>query len=182
MLWLLTGLALLPVAPEAAEREPLQVCINFGCKKRQEVQLRPEQWQQLKQLFADGNPAASDERQRIAKAIGWLETWVGEVTGTKADKARNNGAGEPGQLDCIAESKNSQSYVQIMEQQGWLKRHRVKPRVRRAPFFFDSHWTAVIETLDGQESYAVDSWFFANGKPASIIPLNDWYRKKDPDS
>lgn len=177
------GLILVDLAAPLAAKEPaLKVCVNFGCKRQQEVVLSQKDWQQLGQLFAKKPANAFDERERIAKAIGWLETWVGQQTGTASDKARNNGAGEAGQLDCISESTNSDRYLRLMEERAWLRFHRVKPRVRRAPFFFDSHWTAVIETLDTKESFAVDSWFFANGHPASIQPLKDWYSKKDPDS
>lgn len=166
---------------EAAAPEALQVCVNFGCKQEQQVTLEPKQWRQLEQLFASRPKTAAEERGRIAQAIGWLEGWAGAQTGTSADKARNLGAGEPGQLDCIAESKNSRRYLQLMARQGWLWLHRVKPRERRAPWFFDSHWTAVIEAIDTEETFAVDSWFFANGTAASILPLQDWYRKQDPD-
>lgn len=167
--------------PLDAKDLSFKVCTNFGCKRQQEVSLSKANWQELGQLFAKKPASAAEERERIAQAIGWLETWVGQQTGTDKDKARNRGAGEPGQLDCIAESTNSDRYLSLMEGRSWLRFHRVKPRVRRAPFFFDSHWTAVIETLDGKESFAVDSWFFANGHPASIIPLKDWFSKKDPD-
>jgi hypothetical protein len=169
------------IGPVSAAAHSVDVCINFGCKKQQKVALQVKDWQGLKQLFTSSPKTAAEERERIATAIGWLETWVGKETGTWADKARNNGAGEPGQLDCIAESTNSDRYLRLLAQQDWLRFHRVKPRVKRAPFFFDSHWSAVIETLDGKESFAVDSWFFANGTPASLIPLDDWFRKQDPD-
>jgi hypothetical protein len=47
---------------------------------------------------------------------------------------------------------------------------------RTRHFFFSGwpHSTAVIRQLDTQARYAVDSWFFDNGQPATIVPFELW--------
>ncbi|MBF0255765.1 MAG: hypothetical protein HQL47_04755, partial [Gammaproteobacteria bacterium] len=126
---------------------------------------------------------AAKEREKIAPAIGLLEGIIGKTTGTSADQPRNQATGDPGQLDCVAESRNTQAYLKALQARGWLRFHRVVERVKRAPLFIDTHWTAVIEeksTAKGKsERFAVDSWFRANGEPAVVMPLADWLAKKE---
>jgi hypothetical protein len=85
---------------------------------------------------------------------------------------------EPGQLDCIAESINTMTYLMLLQQDGLLVRHRVLQRRKRNPWFVDVHWTAVIEDTSDQQHYAVDSWILGNGKPPVIQKLEDWLEKK----
>jgi hypothetical protein len=162
---------------QAAPR--VEACIDFGCQSREQVRLQDTDWRQIESLFTQvDSPAA--ERVAIAHTIALLEDRVGRVTGTWRDLAYNwQRTGEPGELDCIAESQNTSHYLQAVEQAGLLRWHRSLPRVRRG-FFFNPHWTAVIEDQSDGSQWAVDSWLRDNGKPAVIIPLQDWYSYKEP--
>jgi hypothetical protein len=178
--WPIFLVLLAPSSLALAAPPMVKACTNFGCKHQAEVALSDEQWQQLQRLFAAHPPSPEQERQRIGEAIAWIETWVGSNTGTSADRAGNAAAGEPGQLDCIAESLNTTAYLQLLAQQGWLRWHQVGERVKRSPLIFDVHWTAVIVENASGQAFAVDSWFFDNGRPPYIQPLEDWKRKRDP--
>jgi hypothetical protein len=128
----------------------------------------------VRALFAR-NASASEERQSIRRAIALLETRVGDITGTWHDRAGNvAGAGKPGQLDCISESKNTATYLKLMAKDGLLAKHSVEARRVRRPWIFDAHWSAVIREAGTGQRFAVDSWFLDNGQPPRIQPLEEW--------
>lgn len=115
----------------------------------------------------------------VGMAIALLETQVGRQTGTWQDVGENwRRAGEPGELDCIAESRNTNDYLAILEQAKLLQWHILKPRTRRGWFFV--HWTAVIEEKTDHSQWAVDSWFRDNGQAPVIIPLQQWFDDQEP--
>jgi len=138
------------------------------------VTLTAGQWQGIRNLFA-ADTSPSKERESIRKAIALLEEIVGAITGTWRDLAGNvAGAGEPGQLDCISESKNTTTYLQLLFDDGLLKWHDIDERHVRHPLIFNTHWTAVIVDRSNGERFAVDSWILDNGQPPAIQPLSDW--------
>ena len=142
------------------------------------VMLNPVEWLQVKQLFRDVGSAV-EERERIARAIGLLERFVGPKNGTAIDRGRNPPDVAPdGQLDCIAESTNSTAYLQRLQAEGLLKWHHVEERVARHRWLVATHWTAVITDRDGVQ-YAVDSWYRDNGEPAIVLPLEAWYKGEE---
>ncbi|TVO73554.1 hypothetical protein [Sedimenticola selenatireducens] len=153
---------------------PFQTCTDYHCDILQPVALESSHWREIRALFPPQR-TAKDERGQISKAIAQLEQIVGKINGTWRDLAENDGEGsEPGQLDCIAESLNTTTYLQLMEQDNLLKWHRVEARQRRNPWLFDVHWTATILDREAQQIYAVDSWFFENGHPPIIQPIEAW--------
>jgi hypothetical protein len=157
----------------------MRVCVNFGCKTRQTVTLPASDWAQLRQLLATATSAAG-ERHAIGRAIALLEDKVGRITGTWRDRGENwRRAGEPGELDCIAESRNTTTYLRAMEASGMLHWHRTEPRKQRG-LIFTVHWTAVLQQISDGSLWSVDSWFRDNGQPPVIQTLQDWYRHKEP--
>ncbi|MCW8906167.1 MAG: hypothetical protein OQL28_02875 [Sedimenticola sp.] len=172
----LLALSLVSQAVASNPAVRMQVCNDYHCDIRRPASLSAGQWRELQQLFSNvGDPI--EERRRIGTAIGLLEQWVGEQTGSWRDLPRNEGEGtEAGQLDCIAESINTTTYLHLMTRHNLLKWHRADARQRRSAWIFNVHWTASIrETTTGQR-FAVDSWFFANGTPPVIMPLEAWSR------
>jgi hypothetical protein len=56
-----------------------------------------------------------------------------------------------------------------------MRFHTVEDRATRGYFIFGyPHTTAVIKEKESGKQYAVDSWFFDNGKPPVIVPLETW--------
>lgn len=149
-------------------------CTDYHCDTGRVVTLTASQWQNIRYLFtADNSPIK--ERENIRQAIALLENMVGEITGTWRDLGGNfAGAGEPGQLDCISESKNTTTYLQLLFDDGLLKWHVIEERQVRHPLIFNTHWTAVILDRSNGERFSVDSWFLDNGHPPAIQPLSDW--------
>jgi hypothetical protein len=145
------------------------------------VKLRGLQLHQVRALF-HRLPDAAAERAAIASAIGMFETFAGQQTPTWADKGGNeNDDGVNGRMDCIDHSTNTTTYLRLLESEGWLKYHRVLDPVKRAPLLVNIHWAARIAEKRSGREYVVDSWFFDNGHPAAIFPLEDWLDGAKPD-
>jgi hypothetical protein len=144
------------VLPTSAEQTFFS-CTDYHCDIGRTVTLSTEQWQGVRALFHNNN-SPEEERGNIRRAIALLEDTVGQITGTWRDLAGNfAGAGQPGQLDCISESKNTTTYLQLLAADGLLKWHGVgQPRVR-SPLSFNTHWTAVIVDQSNGKQFAVDS-------------------------
>ena len=161
----------------AGESVSLAVCYNFGCKTKEYVMLTRADIDTLQVYFMNTN-SAKHEREQIGHAIAELERIVAHSLPTRNDIGGNYKVGmiENGQLDCIDESTNTTNYLIFIEAQGWLKFHSVQDKVKRAPFLVDDHWTAVIQVEATGQLYAVDSWFFDNGKLPVIQKLEDWYK------
>ena len=175
---LLVALSLVCLTAATAAASPGQqsffVCTDYHCDVGETVALTDRQWQMLRDLFAVAASPA-EEREGIRQAIALFETDVGAITGTWRDLAGNvAGAGQPGQLDCIAESRNTTTYLKLLLDTGLLKYHTVEPREVRHPLIFNVHWSAVIQERVSGKRFAVDSWFLDNGQPPYIQPLDDW--------
>jgi len=153
---------------------PFFSCTDYHCDEGETVTLSEDQWHQVVSLFPPTDSPA-DEREQIRRAIALLETQVGKTTGTWRDRAKNvAGAGLPGQLDCISESKNTTTYLQLLSKDGLIQWHEVEDRRVRHPWILDVHWSAVILDRSTGRRYAVDSWFLDNGRQPFIQPLDEW--------
>lgn len=165
--------------------EAFEVCFGGGCAEVRPVTLTAEEWQKVVHLFASDVPLnAMQEREQIAQAIGLLEEIVGEKVGTSNDIAGTFYTGSlTGQLDCNDEAINTTTYIRLMRQADLMKWHEVED-TRTRSFFFNGwpHSTAVMHDISTGERFAVDSWFYDNGAPATIVPFAIWksgYRPAD---
>ncbi len=154
----------------------IPVCMNFSCRKKQTISLSLEEWDSIANWM---KPAASDaqsERLNIKNAIGWMEVIVGRHTPTYRDLGGDLGNPEaqfPGQLDCIDESINTTTYLELFEQNGLLKYHKVVERAYRRAIL-DQHWAGQLETIDSGERWVVDSWFQHNGYLPYLQTSEKW--------
>jgi len=165
--------------------EDFSVCYDHTCKTVQQISITPKQWQTVKQTFNPPAKTAELERQQIARAIALMEPLVGPLTGTLNDKGYNlAGLSTSGrQMDCIDESTNTTTYLTMLSQANKLKWHRVEDPVTRGFFIFGwPHTTAVIYASSTKKHWAVDSWFYDNGKKPAIVPMNLWKDGWEPNS
>ena len=152
------------------------MCYGGGCAVVEEVSLSDEEWALVNDEFDPLPENAEQERNAIANAIGAMERIVGAKTGTDTDRGGTFGnSAYPGQLDCNDESVNATTYMKLMLQSGLIQFHEVLDTKTRN-FFFNGwpHTTAVIRDKQSGQLYAVDSWFYDNGVPAVILPLEVW--------
>lgn len=154
----------------------LEICQSGGCARVTSLELNHSDWTPLDALFLQPALTATEERVKIAKAIGILEDIIGRKAGTYSDRAGTFGnSAYSGQLDCNDEAINTTTYLRMLQQAGYIVFHTIRD-LRRRNFFLDGwpHTTAVIREADTGQRYAVDSWFYDNGHPATIIPFKLW--------
>ncbi|MDD2833425.1 MAG: hypothetical protein PHD12_05370 [Methylotenera sp.] len=152
------------------------VCLGGGCVEVKRVAILDAEWQRVERLFVGVDGSAELERQQIALAIGELEKIVGAKIGSASDRAGTFGNADfPNQQDCNDEAINSTTYMRLMRKAGLIQLHAIED-MRTRNFFFSGwpHSTAVIHEIRTGERYAVDSWFYDNGFPATIVPFALW--------
>lgn len=164
----------------AAQADEVSICYNYDCAATARVDLRADELNAAGRLLLRTSDAV-EERESISRAIGLFEFSAGQQTPTWVDKGRNvNDDGVDGRMDCIDESANATAYLNLLEGRGWLKRHRVLEPVKRAPLLVNVHWAARIVEKESGREFAVDSWFFDNGLPAFVVPLDEWLAGAEP--
>ena len=166
--------------PPAQQR--FQVCHDVGCEHLTPVSLAAPQWQQLAATFQPTAANAEAERRQVGQAVALFERLVGPIADTANDQARNN-MSSGAQLDCIAETINTTTYLTLFEQQGWLRWHAVALPRHRGLFTLQApHNTAVLVEKGSGREYVIDTWFHANGQIPEIVPLESWLAGYDPDN
>ncbi len=163
---------------EIAGNRTFTTCYGHGCAQKTVVRLGEPEWRQVRMLFSAPVAGASEERNRLARAVALLERLVGERVGTSGDLGGTfGGVAKSGQLDCVDETINTTVYLSLLERDGLLRWHRPRAPADRSVFTGVCCWphkTAAVTEISSGTSYAVDSWFHDNGLPAEVIPLSDW--------
>ncbi|WP_211203649.1 hypothetical protein [Candidatus Accumulibacter phosphatis] len=197
MKWLL-ALPLLAAMAPASAGETISVCYNYACLAQSQVHYVDAQLAQVQALLGAAT-SASDEREKLALAIGQLHGWAGRQTPIAADRGGNTADdGVYGRMDCIDHSTTTTRLLRLLEERGWLRFHRVLEPVSRVLYMFQVHYSAQIEEIAASEPasdtadvakqaeagaeqarYVVDTWFRDNGRPAVVIGLQDWFDGQD---
>jgi hypothetical protein len=173
--------ALFAWGASAARADEVTICYNYGCYAKAQVDYGEAQLATLQELLAAAGDAAA-ERAAISIVIGRMYAVAGEQTPVWRDKGGNFAdRGENGQMDCIDHSTNTHTFLSLLDLRGWLRFHEVLEPIRRTKFFFAVHWSARIRDKGTQRAYVVDSWFFDNGRPAAVYPVEEWISGKNPD-
>ena len=163
-----------------AQAQEVTICYNYGCAVQAQVTFDLDDLAELDALFDDVDNAAL-ERGSIQLAVGFMNRVAGKQTPIHNDKGGNyDDNGVDGRMDCIDHSRTTTAYLKFMAARGLLHFHRVLEPIHRAPLLVNDHWSARIEEKATGAQYAVDSWFFDNGEPASIFPLNEWLKGAEP--
>jgi hypothetical protein len=174
---------------EFKSREPsgntVFVCHAYGCAMQTPVKFGPEQVKQIADIMKKTKKAdsAAEERRAVAYAVGWMEKYAGNITGTKADRPgmEFNGSGDPTQQDCVDEATNTTSYMMILQNNGLLKYHTVGRPFSRGNILLGvsnwPHWTGVLWETSNKQKWAVDSWIYENGENPAVVEAEKWYVK-----
>ena len=155
-------------------------CSAYGCSTIQKVSFEDSEWQTISQLFTTPPANAVQERELLPKAIALMERIVGPKTGTSQDIARSWTLTfmPKGQLDCIDESINTTTYLEILDRAGLIRHHdigQIAIRGNKVDLML-LHNTATLIEHESGISYAIDSWFGANGLPPNVVLLDDWIK------
>jgi len=171
----------------AAADEKVTICYNYGCLAQAEIVYNEQQMTEIGSLLAGAKDAAQ-ERAVLGAVVGRLLGWAGEQSPIKADRGGNYADdGVNGRMDCIDHSTTTTRLLRLIERRGALRYHRVVDRVLRRRFVIFEHYSAQIEEIAPAKAgaaparYAVDSWFFDNGRPAVVMPLARWLDGESPD-
>ena len=170
------------IKSQMANSEPVRTafnhCSSYGCNKVQQVAFSHEEWQAITIIFNNPPKTPVEERLVLPQAIAMMERIIGPKTGTNDDIARSWTFTflPQGQLDCIDESINTTTYLALLNNAGFIRHHDIgKIALRGDGFDFTMlHNTATLIEHDNGHSYAIDSWFRANGVLPDIVPLDDW--------
>ena len=112
----------------------------------------------------------------MSRLVRFYERRATAVVGVRDRPKSDFGAGrERGQMDCVDESTNTTSILNLVERRGLLKHHKVTRRASRG-FFADGrypHFTAVLQERSGGK-WVVDSWYEPAGGAPDIMPLGEW--------
>lgn len=156
---------------------PFTQCHGYGCKFKTPTTLSKKEWSAITKAFTPKAKTPEIEREHIKKAIAKFETIVGEKNGTNKDTYGTFIELGDKQLDCVDESTNTTTYLAMLEEQGFLKFHALRPPAVRLPIIHAGRWphqTATIEETASQTRYVVDSWFHDNGFAPEIVTLDEW--------
>ena len=179
--YLLVLLQLSASFPVVAIDRPLPeitICYNYDCNRTAHVRPGADEWSTVVSQFNPAARSAVEEREMVRRAVAVLEHIAGTQTPTYRDRGKNPIVDDwPGQMDCIDESTNTKRYLDLLQEWGLLRWHRVAERVYRAPHLFDQHWAGQIIELETLDRYVVDSWFLDNGNMPYIQAASAWQRK-----
>ena len=160
-----------------AQAEEVKICYNYGCAANATVTFNEQQLANVAAQFR-GLLNAAEEREAIAQAVGMLARYAGEQSPIFRDKGRDNNGNVDGRMDSADHSINTTAYLRVLEKRGLFKLHRVQSRVVRGAT--KAHWAARITEIRTHQKFVVDSWFFENGHPAVIFPLDEWLKGAKP--
>ncbi len=149
-------------------------CSDHGCEVQQTVHFTAQQWAEIVGPLAEPSADAAAERQAVAEAVGRYETLAGLQTGTSVDDGGTHTFPGRRQQDCVDESVNTTRFLTMLDKAGVLHFHQHGHPVHRAFAGGFSHMTATLRALDGSGTWAIDSWFWDNGHPAEVVPLDTW--------
>ena len=162
----------------------VHVCHAYGCRMRTKFIFKDADIAELSAIMKKWRTKADmaeDERRGVAYAIGWMETRVGNVIGTKDDRPGMDfsASGDPTQQDCVDEATNTTSYMTVLQTKGLLKHHTVAVPFAKENYLRGvagwTHWTAVLIETANKQRWAVDSWIYANGENPAIVKAEEWY-------
>ena len=165
-------------------KNTVYVCHAYGCQMRTKFRFTDQDIAELTAIMKKWRTkadTAEEERRGVAYAIGWIERRVGDVVGTKDDRAGMDfaGSGDPTQQDCVDESTNTTSYMTVMQANGLLRHHKVGVPFSKENYLRGiagwTHWTAVLIENASQQHWAVDSWIYANGENPAVVKTEEWY-------
>lgn len=152
-----------------------------GGIERTTIAIDASSWAHVQDEF-EGVNSAGEERDATRDAVRRFEVAAGEQTPTWQDRPRSTPIfGTSGQLDCIAESNNTTTFLCLLRQEGLLRFHEVlRPEFRTQYLLFDPHRSALIRERGTGTVYAVDSWVGAAGEAPIVQEYRAWRRKEGP--
>ena len=171
------GISLLPYQDKEESPAKFRLCHGFGCSARTWVALSEKDWDFVTRPLRRKVINAAKERAQIAEAVARMERIVQHNTGMNADIGQaTTFEKDQHQMDCLDETINSSRTLAFLADDGLLRYHDVGDPVHRG-YFVDGMWphnSAAVVEKDSGAVYAIDSYYFDNGKRVDVVPLDNW--------
>ena len=164
---------------EQVSPQSIHLCVSSRCKTTRTISFSQPEWEQIRSEFNFDHPNSASERNVIANVIAQMEFVAGKHSKIWKDQKKNFGQKIHkeiiGQLDCNAETVNTNNFLKLIESENLLKFHELdEPMYRGFSNLSAPHFTAVIREKSSGHQYAVDSWFHRNGIKPEIVPIDIW--------
>lgn len=160
--------------------QTLPVCYNWGCFRQAAVEISPATRAQIAGFFLPVT-SAPEEREALRHAVRQLYLEAARFAPIAADRGGNlNDSFTDGRMDCVDHSRNNLVFLTYLQQQGWLRYHRVAGIASRAPWLINRHYASQITETATDTLWVVDSWFADFGKPAAILLQEEWQQGYSP--
>lgn len=161
--------------------DSMTVCYGFVCRRRATLDFDTGDKKELTQIIAAGKASAVAERAAIQKAVIWFDRKVGAMIGTTKRVARadiRSGA-DAGNFDCWDSTRNTSSFLFVLQEWGLLKHHTVgNPRYRGNIFALQlPHNTAVVVESESRIEWVVDMWTTKYLQPPDVMLVETWLKE-----
>ena len=154
--------------------QTLPVCYQANCLKEVNFPVSEDAYGQIRKLFLSIT-SAIEEREAIRHALRRLYLEASKHSPIAADRGGNfKDYSVQGRMDCVDHSRNDTTFLNYIQQQGWLNYHQVGEIVWRNPLFINLHYASRIIEVNTSYSWVVDTWFLDFGKLAIVIPYDQW--------
>jgi len=154
--------------------QTLSVCYQANCLKKTSFSVSPDTRNQIESFFSSIT-SATEEREAIRHAVRRLYLEAAEYSPISSDRGGNfKDTSVQGRMDCVDHSRNDNTFLIYIQQQGWLNYHQVGKIVWRNPLLINLHYASQIIDVNTGSSWVVDTWFLDFGELATVVPYEQW--------
>jgi hypothetical protein len=159
----------------------MTVCYGFVCRRREILDFTQEDRAALGKILATGRSSGAAERAAVQKAVIWFDRRMGPLIGTdkRVANADIRTLDASHNFDCWDTSRNTQSFLLVLQEWGLLKHHVVgDPHYRGNPLALQlPHNTAVLVDRETKTEWVVDMWTRGYAQPPDVKPLAEWIKE-----
>lgn len=161
--------------------EAMTICYGFVCRRRATLDFTASDQKELTQILAAGKASAAAERAAVQKAVVWFDKRVGPIVGTtnRVANADIRSGAAAGNFDCWDSTRNTSSFLFVLQEWGLLKHHTVgNPRYRGNILALQlPHNTAVLVEKESKIEWVVDMWTTKYLQPPDVMLVETWLKK-----
>lgn len=154
--------------------QKLSVCYQANCLEEVNFTVSEDTHNQISTFFLLIT-SAIEEREAIRHAVRSLYLEAAKYSPIASDRGGNfKDYSVQGRMDCVDHSRNDTTFLNYIQQQGWLNYHKVGEIVWRNPLLINLHYASQIIEINTLHSWVVDTWFLDFGELATVLPYAQW--------
>jgi hypothetical protein len=167
------------INPPSAEQ--MTICYGFVCRRRATLDFTASDKAELTKILGAGKATAPAERAAVQKAVVWFDKRVGPMIGTnnRVANADIRSGASAGNFDCWDSTRNTSSFLFVLQEWGLLKHHTVgNPRYRGNILAMQlPHNTAVLVEKESKIEWVVDMWTTKYLQPPDVMLVETWLKR-----